>query len=381
MSKLGDLNSQIMEKSAFSLSLLVVITMIFTSPLDSFAEEDTSLSWQLLFIKQGNCGPEDNLDELYSSLTSKYFELYQLENKMYDAFCISESEYNLIEKPDDVNLTILVYDEVLGKELLQPNNLDGIYAHSGNNRSTNHLVILCHCSDYDTGYESTLPSWILSHEISHFVLSYKGFSQAAIEDNIHEIEEGYDNCVGTNFGNEFCDEFTVKIRPDSISRDFVMMVPFEPAVGNKLIKHIPDDYDYSEVIDLQRELARMWVTNMIDDEAYSNALKHIVDSSTEEDESHDPLIEIPNGFVIAEKSKPKEVGWDEYLEPTDSEQSLQSLLGYIQLPNDNLEEINIEQMPTWFKTRALLWSEKRISDKVFFDGVEHLVRMGVINLN
>jgi hypothetical protein len=38
-------------------------------------------------------------------------------------------------------------------------------------------------------------------------------------------------------------------------------------------------------------------------------------------------------------------------------------------------------MPNWFKTRALLWSEKRISDKVFFDGVEHLVRMGTLKLD
>ena len=283
-----------------------------------------------------------------------------------------------------VNLLILVYDQELGKKLLQPNNLDGIYVHSGNDRTKNHLVILCDCSNYNSGYESNLPSWVLSHELSHFVLSYKGFPLSAVENRIHEFEKEYDNCVGTNFGNENCSEFKLTVSPESSARDFVVMAPYQPAVGNQLIKYIPDDYSNPEIIDLQRELAKMWITNMIDDEAYTNTLKHLVDAPTEGvSEVNEPLIKIPNGFVITETSKPREIGWSEYLNPpTPDKQSLQTLIDYIpSILEDKVEEINIEKMPNWFKTRALLWSEERISDKVFFDGVEHLVRMGILNLN
>ena len=90
---------------------------------------------------------------------------------------------------EDTNLLILMYDEKLGQKILEPNNLDGVYIHTGNDRSKNHLVLMCHCSDYDTGYERTLPSWILSHELSHFVLSYKGFSQDDIQERIHDIDD------------------------------------------------------------------------------------------------------------------------------------------------------------------------------------------------
>jgi hypothetical protein len=87
--------------------------------------------------------------------------------------------------------------------------------------------------------------------------------------------------------------------------------------------------------------------------------------------------------MIRELSKPTETDWKQYLNPiADKEKSFQSLLSYIPFNlKDPVSESNIEKMPNWFKTRALLWSEKRISDKVFFDGVEHLVRMGILKLD
>ena len=94
------------------------------------------------------------------------------------------------------------------------------------------------------------------------------------------------------------------------------MAPYEPAVGNKLIKYIPDDYSDSEVIDLQRSLAKMWVTNSIDDSAYANTLKHLINSPGNDNSvDYEPFMEIPNGFVIGEISKSKDVEWNEYLQP------------------------------------------------------------------
>jgi len=366
---------------------LLAITMLMIQPLiltESYAAETTLLEWQLLFIQEDQCNKTDILNEVYSSLTSKYFELYQLENIAHEAYCMTELEYSEYQVNEDVDLLILMYDSKLGERILQPNKVDGLYIHSGNDRSTNHLLIMCDCSDFDSSYESTLTSWIFSHELSHFVLSYKGFSQNAIQERIHELENEYDNCVGTNFGNENCSEFKITIRPESSSKDFVMMTPYEPAVGNKLVKYIPEDFSDSKIIDLQRDLAIMWIKNEIDDNAYSNTLKNFVDGPIKIDsELTKPFIEIKNGFVIAEKSKPKDIQWDEYLESETQNQDYTYLL-YEYIPfnlDESAEEINFETMPTWFKTRALLWSEKRISDKVFFDGVEHLIRMGIINFS
>ena len=368
----------------FSLMSIFALMIVPSTISEAFAESESNLTWQLVFIKNEECDQNDTLDDVYASLTSKYFELYQLENTVYDVNCMSESEYQEFQMNEETNLLILVYDGYMGQKILESNNVDGIYVHTGDDRTQNHLVIMCHCSDYDTGYERTLPSWILSHELSHFVLSYKGFSQSDIQERIHDIEKGYDNCIGTNFQNSSCDEFKISIRPDSSARDFVVMTPYEPAVGNKLIKYISDDFSDSEIIELQRSLAKMWIVNSIDDEAYATTLKHLIDTPiVDNSETHKPFMEIPNGFVIAETSKPKDIEWDEYLNPeTQNQDNISNLINYIPFDlEEQVEEFSLEKMPNWFKTRALLWSEDRISNKVFFDGVEHLVRMNIIKLN
>ena len=127
----------------------------------------------------------------------------------------------------------------------------------------------------------------------------------------------------------------------------------------------------------------MWITNEIDDIAYVNTLQNFVAPPPEfEDSEQEPFMKIENGFVIAEVSKVKDVEWDKYLNPESLEQDYtQLLVDHIPFNLDeNVGEMNSKEMPNWFKTRALLWSEQRISDKVFFDGVEHLVRMGVVNI-
>lgn len=365
---------------------LMAITMLMIQPLmlnESYALEE-SFEWQLLFIQESECNNADTLNEVYSSLTTKYFELYQLANTENEGYCMTESEYNEYQVSADIDLLILIYDGKLGEKILQPNKVDGLYIHSGNDRLTNHLLIMCHCSDFDSGYDKILPSWILSHELSHFVLSYKGFPRSIIQNAIHEIEEEYDNCIGTNFQSQHCADFKLTLRPDNTSKDFPVMKPYENAVGQKLVQYIPDELPDAKMIDLQRDLAKMWIKNEIDDSAYSNTLRSFVDGTIESnDGSDEPFMYIKNGFVIAEKSKPKDIEWDEYLaQETENEDNTHLILEHIPFDLDAPEiEIDFESMPNWFKTRALLWSEKRISDKVFFDGVEHLIRMGTISLS
>jgi len=365
---------------------LMAIAMLMISPLtlsESYAMTPGIFEWQLLFIQEAECSTNDNLNEVYSSLTTKYFEMYELENSSHEALCMTELEYTNYQMNEDIDLLILIYDGKVGEKILQPNKVDGLYMHTGNDRTQNHLVIMCHCSDFDSSYDQIIPSWILTHELSHFVLSFKGFPKSVIQNAIHEVEDEYDNCVGANFQSEYCEDFKTTIRPDGISKDFPVMMPLESAVGNKLISYIPDDFSDSKIIDLQRNIAKMWITNEIDDNAFTNTLKNFVDVPTDfTNEEHKPFMKIKNGFVIAENSKPKEVTWDEYLSTESvNEDDTQLIINHIPFNlNEDLEESNMEEMPNWFKSRALLWSEKRISDKVFFDGVEHLVRMGIINI-
>jgi len=387
MNRLNNKNNFTVRKNASVTLGFMAIAMLMISPLtlsESFAVKADVFEWQLLFIQEAECNSSNNLNEVYSSITTKYFEMYELENSSHEALCMTELEYSDYQMNEGIDLLILIYDDKIGEKILEPNNVDGIYVHTGNDRTQNHVIIMCHCSDADSSYEQILPSWILSHELSHFVLSFKGYPQSVIQDTIHEMEKEYDNCVGTNFQDEYCKDFKTTIRPDSGSKDFPVMKPYESAVGQKLVSYIPDDFSDAKIIDLQRNIAKMWTTNEIDDNAYANTLKNFVDTPTDfGNEENKPFMKIENGFVIAEISKPKDIEWDEYLNPESlNHDETHLILQHIPFNLDeNVDEVNMKEMPTWFKTRALLWSEERISDKVFFDGVEHLVRMGIVNMD
>ena len=173
MNRVSNKNNFIDRKNASVTLGLMAVAMLMISPValsESYAETSGIFEWQLLFIQEAECNPNNNLNEVYSSLTTKYFEMYQLENTSHESLCMTEVEYSNYEMNENVDLLILVYDGEIGEKILQPNKVDGLYMHTGTDRTQNHMIIMCHCSDFDSSYDQILPSWILSHELSHFVL-------------------------------------------------------------------------------------------------------------------------------------------------------------------------------------------------------------------
>lgn len=365
---------------------IFVISMLLISPLaitQSFAEENYDVVWQLVYIKASICHPTDTQEAvMYSELTTTYLDLYELDNMGLTPTCITEDEYRNFKTSEPVNLLILIYDEELGNKFLQSNDLDGVYTHVGNDRLKNHTVVVCDCSEGMASFESALTPWVLSHELSHFVLSYKGFNKLTVQEAIHSIENEYDSCIAEFHVDADCGGIKLTTRTENVARNFVVMKPYENAVGNNLIKFVPNDID-SSTLDLHRDLVNLWLLGSINDDAYMTTVKHLVDPPVDVFTNEAYLdFQLPNGFVIFEEIKNPDIKWNERLNPTNSEKDLETLFEHISF--NIIDENSItdqEEFPNWFKTRALLWSEKRISDKVFFDGIEHLVRQGTIKLS
>ena len=74
-----------------------------------------------------------------------------------------------------------------------------------------------------------------------------------------------------------------------------------------------------------------------------------------------PYMFIPNGFVIADISKSSPIGWHD-----SSSQFVvdtkEFLLNNLQIVNE-VEEVEEEKIPTWFKTRARLCNNKSVWNK------------------
>jgi len=155
--------------------------MLLTAPLlinDSFATHlSKELKWQLVMISSEPACSNYlyQMTNKYHDLSKQYLDLYQIENIVPEQKYLSE-----YESPHDLDLIILVYDKNLGERELHSNKMGGLFSHSGIDRTHNHVVIICDCANF---YYSN-PEWILSHELSHFILYYKDYDMSVIEDLI-----------------------------------------------------------------------------------------------------------------------------------------------------------------------------------------------------
>ena len=168
------------------ISALAVLALGAFTINDSFAthfSEDTK--WQLVYVTDTPaCSNYDYQSMVkFDEITEKYFSLYQFENTKYDPLCVNDNRYDAMYKiPDDLDLLVLVYSRNLGEVELHDEKMGGLFMHSGVDKKFNNAIIICDCSNF---YYSD-PVWILTHELSHFVLYFLEFDISIIEDNVHQ---------------------------------------------------------------------------------------------------------------------------------------------------------------------------------------------------
>jgi len=204
----------------------------------------------------------------YDEITEKYLDLYQLENYQYKPTCMTELKYAEYESPDDLDLLIVVYDRNKGRAQLHPHDLGGFYSHLGDEWTHNHTIIFCDCSNFN--YSD--PVWILSHELSHFILNYLDFDLAVAEEQIHTLDKKYDYCVEEVYDGS-CS--SVKTTIKGSSSDWVVMKPYQPAIGKKIITNSTDPTFFNSQFkrEMFAEITSWWLEGDISDEKYAKSLE------------------------------------------------------------------------------------------------------------
>lgn len=371
---------------------LLSIASILLIPImssQSFGEEPLSdySFWQLIYITKDRCLiQQEQLVKQYSELVTKYLELYQFDNYGFEPKCFSIDDYPTYAKPYSVDLTILVFDNYLGNQLLQKNDIDSLYAHFGNNKANNHVIMIAEQPPYHSSLDSTSIGWDASHQLSHFILSFKGYNQNTIERLLHSNPLGFDNCVGKRVSDPICNEVRNYMRTDNGAREFVVMTPLQELIGDGLAKYIPQDVISSKVVrDLHKDITSWWLNGIIDDELYLKTTKHIIDVPMISDsKSNTSIIKTHSGFVMIDEYKNTSVDWQDgrfnaFGTDYGSEYQIQEIFQYIPF-NTEIEIIEEKQkIPSWFKERAEIWSEGKLGDKIFYDGLDALIRNGILN--
>ena len=367
-----------MWNSVFVLILGILVSLTILSPDQSLASHQSGVTWQLIVISsEPACsGYHYYMVQKYNEITEKYLDLYGLGNSQYEPKCYTENSFDKeYEKPSDLDLLILVYDRDKGRVELQSHNAGGLYIHQGNDLSTNHTVIICDCPNF----KYSDPVWILSHEISHFVLNYLGFDLDIVEKKIHGLDSKFDSCVEGMYDNS-CS--TVKTTIHTKSSDWVVMMPYAPAIGKDPPLPLVQKVSLESPIQttMIKEITNWWLDGEISDENYINSLNILSGKSS------DGKI-IPNGIfqdsallILAEPQNGNNgtLSADTSLEITKNFDKLNaSIVGKHSNFSSEEEKIFLE----WLETKASSWRAKEINDDKFLAEVEKVLDSSKVGLH
>lgn len=367
-----------MWNSVFVLILGILLSLSILSPSQSLAFHQSGITWQLIVISsEPACsGYHHYMVEKYNEITEKYLDLYELKYSQYEPECHTKTSFaKEYEKPSDLDLLILVYDRDKGRAELHTQNIGGLYIHQGKDLSTNHTIIICDCPNF----KYSDPVWILSHELSHFVLNYLGFDIDIVENEIHGLDYKFDSCVEGVY-DDMCS--TIKTTVDTQRSDWVVMIPYEPAIGKDPPLPLVEKVSLESPIQTMmiKQITKWWLDREISDENYINSL-NILSGKSDENKI------IPNGIfqdsamiILSESPNYNEnrtLAVDASIEIT---KNFDDMNASIVRKHSNFSSEDEKIFLEWLETKASSWSTSKINDQEFISEVEDILDSSKVDL-
>jgi len=356
------------------LSVLVLIATFALVPLginEAYAthfSEDTK--WQLVYLTdtQVCSNYEYQMTVKYNEITEKYLGLYEFDNTKYEPLCMNNYKYDATyEFPQDLDLIVLVYSRNIGEVELHEQKMGGLFTHSGPNRSINNAIIICDCPNF---YYSD-PVWILTHELSHFVLYFLEYDMYVIEDSVHEYDEKYDQCR-TSY-DDSCSTVLTKLRVDPMAYSFSVMPPYEPAIGISKLKNNEVNVSPS-LVELGKIVTQWWTVGKITEGDYSNALGLLAVQNQEMQQDHNVLFK--DGPIK------NEITWREVLFADGSSENKENVMTKVReklkIEDQIYQQTDFTGLPDWFKQTAQWWVDDQITNEDFIRNVKYLKESGII---
>ncbi len=357
-----------------TVSMIVVLGLLV--PTNSFAiHASESISWQLVMVSSYPACSNYHYQMMnkYTDMTERYLDLYPAPNSNYKPTCVIEEKLGAYLAPGDLDLLILVYDRNKGRAELHPYDVGGIFSHIGKEWTHNHTIVLCDCSNF----KYSDPVWILSHELSHFVLYYLGYDLSIVEEEIHQLDEKFDFCTEVKH-DESC--YAVKTRMKGELHDYTVMKPYEPAVAKTWlmkwdIKPTPI-LDDSFKRDMIAEVTTWWLEGKIVDKDYLKTLEILTGQSEYNQRLAGGFASADRAHVILTEPPKNQIKRD--VDPEWSEQKIldiQEMVTYTYEQKRILTtDVTDKDLPQWFKSRAIWWVTEKISNEDYITGMEYLLK-------
>jgi tetratricopeptide (TPR) repeat protein len=161
-----------------------------------------TLDYSIMFVNSDEQCSSRNYDALsfYETITDQYLNKYGISHSLNDSTCITldKLETNIL-KTKSSDLSIIVLDSSSALNYLFETNELGHWQYKG--ASGRNQIIF---GSFTPFTESDTGAWILSHELSHFALHYKGQPDSIYGDWVHQIQAEADTCINENLSLNQC---------------------------------------------------------------------------------------------------------------------------------------------------------------------------------
>ena len=349
----------------------ILLGLIAISLPQSFSYTQEEVTWQLVVISsEPACsGYHYYMVEKYNEITREYLDLYKLFHGSYQPECFTEDDFiEEYSKPYDLDLLILVFDKEKGMTDLHTYNTGGVYIHQGNDLSTNHNVIICDCPNF----KYSDPVWILSHELSHFVLNYLDFDLDEVDEKIHGIDYKFDRCVEGEYSS-LCS--TIKTRIKTSRALWTVMIPYEPAIGRdppaSLVQKVSLESPYQT--GMIKEITNWWLDGEISDENYIKSLKIL--SGKADNEKLTPVGVFKNSALLM-FTETRHDYQNKTLSKDDSNQITENFLEINLSITKNQTALSASEEKIFLKglqIKANSWRENEINDYEFLSDIANIL--------
>jgi len=347
-----------MKKMLVLLAVCTILTLVMT-PAVSFAQSQVALKplhWKLVFLSPyGGCDVyQYQMTHVYAEETSKYFKMYKVANdQSSEPQCMSVKNYAK-STGDGVDLLVLVYGYELGRNELNLNSVGGFYSHQGDDKSKNHTVVICDCSNF----KFSRPTFTLSYELSRMILYYEGYDKSIYRGYVETIGAKNDKCEEGDSAS--CDGLYTKIRGEHYFTSMMVMAPYKPAVDPTSIpdsdnQNIPNS---PYVINTQKAITNWWIQGKISDVDYETALGYLTGIDvkiTNKNESGTMILF--DGPKDLDKKHPDVLNNDVNLNLTDQQKN--GLLSRVNIQNIESKPASDAPnalIPLWLKEKVHTWS-------------------------
>jgi len=222
-----------------------------------------------------------------------------------------------------------------------------------------------------------------------------GYDLTIVEEQIHELDAKYDYCIEVK-QDISCSE--VKSNVQGISQNYVLMKPYEPAIGQSFFgfERVGSILDVTFKKDMMSQATIWWLEGKITDNDYLKSLEILSGKS-------DFVKRLAGGFASADRvnvfltEPPKDSNQDAIEQEKTAEFSVfDGVKWIIVTPEDLAEQKRLDfqkmiayteeqeriltneepdkSLPQWFKTRALWWVNEQIENRDFISGMEYLYK-------